>query len=57
MGEEKMTAEIERLEEAIERAGRDRVFAAMRAAGWTGTDQPPVWAWWEACRQVSALGR
>lgn len=36
------------LEDAIDAAGRDKVFAIMRAAGWTGYDRPPKWVWREA---------
>lgn len=41
------------LEAAIDRAGRDIVFAVMRAHGWSAGDMPPKWAWWEAVRLVT----
>lgn len=40
------------LEKAIDEAGREAVFAIMRAAGWSSVDQPPKWAWWEAVRRA-----
>ena len=42
------------LENAISKAGRDRVFAVVRAAGWTPRDSIPEFVWWEAVRMVRA---
>ena len=41
------------LEAAIDRAGRDRVFAIVRASGWTSGDYVPTFVWWEAVRLAS----
>lgn len=38
------------LERAISLAGRYLVFGIMRAAGWSGYDMPPKYAWWEAVK-------
>jgi hypothetical protein len=46
------------LENAISEAGRERVFAIMRAAGWGPHDNPPKWVWWRAvgmARPLSAV--
>jgi hypothetical protein len=40
------------LEAAIDRAGRDKVFALIRSYGWQGP--LPKWMWWEAVRMVEA---
>ena len=40
------------LEAAIDDAGRDKVFALMRASGWTGADAPPKWVWQQAVYEV-----
>lgn len=36
------------LEKAISNAGRERVFAIVRAAGWNTAMAPPKWVWQEA---------
>jgi hypothetical protein len=36
----------EDLERAIDRAGRDRVFARARRHGWGPGSTPPQWVWW-----------
>lgn len=41
-----------KLEDAITAAGRDKVFAIVRAAGWTGYDAPPKWVWREAVAEA-----
>ena len=38
------------LEAAIDEAGRDRVFAIVRASGWTSGDSVPKYVWWDAVR-------
>lgn len=40
------------LENAISRAGRDKVFAVVRAAGWSFGDSIPEFVWWEAVRMI-----
>ena len=48
------------LEAAIDAAGRDRIFAIMRTAGWHSEDRPPLWVWWLAvyeAAQTSESGR
>lgn len=44
--------EREALEAMIDRAGRDKVFNLMRAAGW-GSDGAPMWVWRTACYQAA----
>lgn len=46
----------EALEQAINAAGRDKVFAMMRAAGWSSLDAPPKHAWWAAVRLAKESG-
>lgn len=41
------------LEAAIDRAGRDRVFALARMNGWRDL-APPKWVWWQIVRQIEA---
>jgi hypothetical protein len=41
------------LEAAIDRAGRDRVLATARAAGWTN-EAPPKWVWWIIIAEIDA---
>lgn len=45
------------LESAIDNAGRDRVFAFMRANGWTPYSAPPKWVWWAAVSAVQELSQ
>ena len=40
------------VDEMLERAGRDEVFALVRANGWSPADAPPHWVWLEACAEV-----
>lgn len=47
-----MDANIEAL---IDRAGRDRVFAAMRSVGW-GAGGAPKWVWQAAACEVIRRG-
>lgn len=45
------------LEQQIDAAGRERVFAIVRAAGWSAVDSVPKFVWYEAvrmCRQRTA---
>lgn len=45
------------LEAAIAAIGRDKVHGLMRAAGWSGGDNPPHWCWWlavNACRDTES---
>lgn len=42
----------EDLEAAIDSAGRDAVFAVMKANGW-GAGGAPKWVWYEAARIVT----
>jgi len=49
-----MTEHQERLEKAIDSAGRLAVFDMMRAVGWTEKDAPPMWVWWEVVRYVNS---
>lgn len=41
------------LEEAIDKAGREAVFAEARAQGWH-SEAPPDWVWWEIVAKVKA---
>ena len=41
------------LEAAIDRAGRDRVFALVQAAGWPPGVLVPKFVWWGAVRRAS----
>lgn len=45
------------LESALDRVGRLRVFDLMRSHGWTSSDAPPSWVWWEAIRLVEAQNK
>ncbi len=40
----------EKLEALIDRAGREEVFALVRAAGWSSGSTPPKHVWQDACR-------
>lgn len=40
-----------RIEEALDRVGRERVFDLMRANGWSG-GQAPHWVWEQAIYEV-----
>lgn len=40
------------LEQAIDDAGRDKVFALAQANGWTLSMPPPKWVWWQIIREV-----
>lgn len=40
------------LENAISKAGRERVFALVRAVGWSSTDIIPKYVWWDAVRLI-----
>ena len=41
------------LEDAIDAAGRQRVFAAARLNGWWPGSAPPKWVWWALVREVT----
>lgn len=43
------------LEDAIDAAGREKVFSIMRAVGWTGYDRPPKWVWRAAVAQARRM--
>jgi len=40
------------LEAAIDSVGRDRVFSAARALGWTSDSLPPKYVWWEIVHRL-----
>ena len=42
----------EELEWAIDRAGRDRVFASARSYGWGPGFMPPPWVWWQIAQEL-----
>lgn len=42
------------LEDAIDDAGRNEVFALAEANGWSASNPPPKSLWWEIVRQVRA---
>ena len=42
------------LENAIDEAGRDRVFALVGHWGWPFGSNPPKYVWWEAVRIVNS---
>ena len=50
-----MSIHDDKLEAAIDRAGRWAVFEAARQAGWGPfpTGAPPKWVWWEIVRAVN----
>lgn len=43
----------ENLEAAIDLAGREKVFAYVRANGWTSQMAVPVWVWQQAVYEVA----
>lgn len=47
-----MTSEHRRLEQAIDAAGREAVFAEARAHGWLAGIAPPLWVWWQIVHHV-----
>jgi hypothetical protein len=42
------------LEAAIDRVGRDRVFACARLNGWSSACAPPRWVWWGIVHEIEA---
>ena len=40
------------LEKAIDRVGRDKVFALAKANGWGPSSSPPKHVWWGIVRQL-----
>lgn len=42
-----------KLEKALDKAGRDKVFDYLRSMGWLTTAPPPKWVWWAAIEGVS----
>ena len=44
----------ERLEKAIDEAGRSAVFARAATYGWTSYSSPPKWVWWGIVDEVKA---
>jgi len=44
----------EQLEMAIERVGRQRVFAMAKVNGWTAADQIPKYIWWGIVLELQA---
>jgi hypothetical protein len=45
------------LEAAINRVGRDKVFARSREVGWRYGDSPPKWVWWGIVAELDAASR
>lgn len=43
----------EEFERMIDLAGRQKVFAIVRKAGWTVADSIPLYVWMEACAIAS----
>jgi len=46
----------EKLEAAINEAGRERVFAFVRASGWLDGSPVPKYVWWGAVARVKSSG-
>jgi hypothetical protein len=42
----------EELERAIDRAGRDHVFARAQSYGWGSGSTPPAWVWWHIVQEL-----
>jgi hypothetical protein len=42
----------EELEWAINRAGRDTVFARARRRGWGPDSSAPPWVWWQIAQEL-----
>lgn len=40
------------LEQLIDRAGRDKVFAYAQAAGWSIANSPPKWVWAQIAGEI-----
>jgi hypothetical protein len=40
------------LEAAIDRAGRDKVFARAQSYGWPPGSSPPPWVWWQIAQEL-----
>ena|SRR5215467_13650143 len=46
----------EDLERAIDRVGRDKVFARARAVGWSSDTEPPKWVWQMIVAELETQG-
>jgi len=44
------------LERAIDRVGRDKVFARARAVGWSSDTEPPKWVWQMIVAELETQG-
>jgi hypothetical protein len=44
------------LETAIDKAGRDRVFARARSLGWSVANTPEKWVWWGIVHELESQG-